>query len=92
MDKKHLLEHIAKAADLSTEPMPGKPLIEVVGDSSVLIENHCGVISYSMECVTIKTKQGCIIVRGAQLVLRRMSKDQLKISGTINDIELRGRS
>lgn len=91
MNKNHLLERMANATDLSTEPIPGKPLIEIVSDNSVLIENHCGVISYSTECVSVKTKQGCIVVSGTQLILRRMSSEQLKISGTICHVELRRR-
>lgn len=91
MDNKHFLEKVARAADLSTEPIPGKPLVEIVSDTSVLVENHCGVISYSMQCVTVKTKQGCICVSGEQLVLKKMSKEQLKISGTIDRVELQRR-
>lgn len=91
MNNKHLLERMAKVADLSTEPIPGRPLIEIVSDTSVLIENHCGVISYSLECIVVKTKQGCIVVNGAQMVLTRMSREQLKISGRIHGIELRRR-
>lgn len=91
MNKNRLLDRMAKAADLSTEPIPGRPLVEIVDGSSVLIENHCGVVSYNTECVTVKTKHGCIMVNGAQLVLRRMSCDQLKISGTICSVELQGR-
>ena len=89
MDKKHLLERMAEVADLSNEPIPGKPLIEIVSDHSVLIENHCGVMSYSMECVSVKTQYGCIIVNGSNMVLKKMSCDQLRIYGNIYRVELR---
>lgn len=91
MGDKHLFERVAKAVDLSTEPVPGKPLVEIVGDRAVLIENHCGVISYSPECVLVKTKRGCISVNGSGLVLTKMSKEQLRICGTVRNVELRGR-
>ena len=92
MSEKHLFERVARAVDLGSEPLPGKPLIEIVGDSAVLIENHCGVISYSSETVCVKTKRGCICVHGAGLGLTRMSKEQLRICGNIRNVELRGRS
>lgn len=91
MANKHLLEKVAKAVELSGEPIPGKPLVEIVGQRAVLIENHCGVISYSLERVTVKTKGGCICVIGSGLVLNRMTKEQLRICGTIRTIELCGR-
>lgn len=91
MDNKRILERMARATDLSTEPIPGKPLVEIVSDSSVLIENHCGVMSYSGECISVKTKQGCIVITGSQMILSKMSKEQLRISGKIRTVELRGR-
>lgn len=91
MENKQILERMARVTDLSTEPIPGKPLIEIVSDSSVLIENHCGVISYSSECISVRTKQGCIVITGSQMILSKMSKEQLRISGKIRSVELRGR-
>ena len=89
MNKKHIFERMANVTDLNTEPVPGKPLVEIVSDTSVLIENHCGVISYSTDTVTVKTKHGCIIVEGEQLILKKMSCEQLKISGSIHTVELK---
>lgn len=91
MSEKHLFEKVARAVDLGGEPTPGKPLVEIVGERAVLIENHCGVISYNTEAVCVKTKRGCICVHGSGLVLTRMSKEQLRICGTIRNVELRGR-
>ena len=91
MEKKGIIRRMAQAADLETEPVPGKPLVEIVDGSSVLIENHCGVICYSCEQVSVKTKKGCIVVEGSALVLSRMSKEQLCIKGVIHRVELRRR-
>lgn len=91
MDKRSLWEKMVKAVDLTTEPIPGKSLIEILGNHSVLIENHCGVISYNTERIIIKTSNGCICVLGRSLKLSRMSKEQLRIVGIIHNVELRGR-
>ena len=92
MSDKHLFERVARAVDLGSEPIPGKPLVEIIGEGAVLIENHCGVISYSSETVCVKTKRGCICVHGAGLTLTKMSKELLRICGKIQNVELRGRS
>ena len=91
MEKKGIIQRIAKIADLEAEPIPGKPLVEIVDANSVLIENHCGVICYSCERISIKTKKGCIIVEGSSLVLSRMSKEQLCIKGVIHRVEMHRR-
>ena len=91
MKNRHLMERVLEAVDLSTEPVPGKTLIEIVDNRSILIENHCGVISYGKERIIIKTKNGCIIVSGTCLILSKMSKDILRITGVVTCVELQGR-
>lgn len=91
MGQRQLMERMMKAMDLGMEPIPGKPLIEIVGNSAVLIENHCGIISYSKECITVKTKGGSVCVCGCGLVLTRMSKELLRICGRIQNVEIRER-
>ncbi len=91
MRQGRFVERMMHVMDLESEPIPGKPLIEIVGNTTALIENHCGIISYSNECVSVKTKGGCICISGSGLVLNKMSKDLLRICGRIQNVELRGR-
>lgn len=91
MKGKHILERISQALELESEPIAGKPLIEIIYNRSVLVENHCGVVSYSTNRVIIKTKVGLIFIGGSGLRLSRMSCDQLRICGIIDSIELKGK-
>jgi sporulation protein YqfC len=90
MERKKLLETLAYSMDLMAEPIPGKPLVEIVGNRSVLIENHCGVISYNTTQISVRTKIGCIYVNGCNLVMQKMSKEQLCIQGKISGVQLMG--
>lgn len=76
------------AADLPDEPTPGLPLIEIIDNSRVLIENHKGVNEYGQNLIRIKVKYGSVCVCGQKLELSRMSKGQLIISGIIDSIQL----
>lgn len=84
----NFLERITDGADLSGEPIPGGTLVEIAGDSRVLIENHCGITQYSRERICVKVKFGVISVCGCNLELIRMTKEQLIISGKIEHIGL----
>lgn len=83
-----LFGRLAWAADLPDEPIPGKPLVEIMDRSRVLIENHCGVCEYGRNFIRIKTKSGSICVCGNRLELARMTKGQLVISGEIESVQL----
>lgn len=91
MEKKHLLEKMMHAVDLYGEPIPGKTLIEIVGNQSVLIENHCGVAEYCRQHISVKTKEGYVFMSGCNMTLTKMSKEILRIQGRIDHISIQGR-
>ena len=88
MQRKYLIARITSAADLLTEPIPGKPLVEISDDNTVLIENHYGVSVYTQELIGINVQFGKICVYGTCLTLMHMTKERLIVSGQIDCVEL----
>lgn len=86
MVKKGLLERAIMGADLPGEAVPGLPLVEIMGEHRVLIENHRGVIGYGCSEICVKVKFGCLKICGNDLMLCQMTKQQLVISGTIDSV------
>lgn len=84
----NLLQRITERADLSAEPLPGLPLIELAGDRRVLIENHQGVTEYGREKIQVQVRYGHVCICGSGLELARMTKQQLIISGQIDSVSL----
>ena len=82
--RKHIWDRIAVAADLSCEPAPKQPLVEIAGERRVLIENHYGVTGYGSQEICVKVRFGHIIVCGNGLELVRMTKEQLVVMGNID--------
>ena len=64
------------------------PLVEIVGEKRVLIENHLGVVGYSSEEVQIKVSYGIISIIGCQLRFAQITQEQLVINGQIDNIML----
>ena len=89
---KHLMQKLAEAADLTAEPVPGVPVIEVAGESRVIIEGHRGVTAYSNSQICIRVSYGLVTVCGSSLTIAKMSKQQLAICGRIDQICLRRRN
>lgn len=83
-----MLGRLAWAADLPDEPIPGRPLVEIIDHHRVLIENHFGVNEYAESRIRIKVKFGSICVYGSKLELARMTKGQLIICGNIEGVQL----
>ena len=79
---KQLFGAVYESCDL----LPGLPVVELVGERRVLIENHNGVIEYGTERISVKVKFGVICVSGCDLELAKMTRHQLVITGTIHSL------
>lgn len=80
---KKMAEQIPIKMDLCSELMPGQLLVEILDYGRVLVENHCGVIMYTPCEICIRSSKGMVRVLGEQLMLARMTKEQLVIIGNI---------
>ena len=88
MKKNGILDKVAIAVDLPGEAIPGQPLIEIVGERRILVENHRGVVQYGEKEICLRVNYGYIKIVGCGLHLVRMTKQQLIICGNIDKIEL----
>ena len=83
-----VLRQLELRAQLSGQPLPGVPIVEMTGDRRVLIENHCGVKGYSCSCVCVGVPFGCVVVEGSNLEISQMSASKLVITGVICSVRL----
>lgn len=88
MRYKNMLRELTDRADLPGESLARIPLVELSGDSRVLIENHAGITEYTPDKICVSVQYGCLCVCGRQMVLSRMSSEQLVISGYIQSVTL----
>lgn len=88
MAKGDWMQRLTDQMDLSGEPLPGVPVVELAGDRRVLIERHGGVTQYSREKICVKVSYGLVQVCGCGMELTRMTREQLVISGRIDSVHL----
>lgn len=72
-------------------PITALPIVELAGDSRVLIENHCGIVQYSQEQIGVRVKYGKLMVFGCRLHLACMTRERLVISGRIDGMKVERR-
>lgn len=86
--KRHWLGRLAQAADLQAEVLPGQSLLELYGDSRILIEHHKGVTEYGQDTIRVRMGYGQVCICGKCLELSCMTSDQLIITGQIESVIL----
>ena len=87
--RKNSLTKWTVGSQLPMLALPGRSLIEIVGCSRVLIENHRGIIGYEDHEILIRVRYGCICITGKHLKLAKMCKGKLVITGNISAVNLR---
>ncbi len=87
----NLLRHMLSSAELPGELLPGTPLMELIGSSRFLLENHRGVTEYTQERIQVRVCGGIVSVSGRCLTIAQMTAKQLIITGHIALVELQGR-
>ena len=84
MKDNSVFHRLARATQLDSDCQNAITLVEISGCNRVLIEHHCGVCSYDLNCVRIRGKDRIILVEGERLHLVHMKKDILVVEGNIH--------
>ncbi len=87
MDKKDLKARIADASGVPKDVVLGVPLVTVIGQNEVCVENYRGILEYTDKLIRIQTKLGKIHVLGRALQIQYYNNDEMKITGHIATIE-----
>ena len=89
MKKQHgWMNRLLDRVELSGEPLPRQPLVELAGDRRVLVENHCGVTEYRPDQIQIQVPYGQICILGRALSMVQVTVSQLVITGCVDELRL----
>lgn len=87
---KDLIDRIVHKYDFEAEQLPGQPLVEMLGNCRVIVENHCGITGYAPHEIRIRIKHGIYLVCGTGLKITQMTGSALVITGKIESVRFCG--
>ena len=76
----------AEALEMPEELALDLPRVTLIGNVSLHIENHRGIINYSAQEVRLRVSEGYLIARGSGFKLRSISKTDVSLEGEINNL------
>ena len=83
-----LTQDVLSAADFPGEILTGVPVVELKGQSEVVVISHRGLIGYDPQEVRIASSLGPIRVRGEGLNIFRMNRERIVLHGRAVSVEL----
>lgn len=87
-NNKSVLQYLLDYTELVDEALPGQPVVELLGDSRVLVENYQRILDYGLEQVCIRVRYGTVKILGCNLRLHQVTRQKLLITGKIDRVEL----
>jgi len=85
MKKKNRID---KILELPEEVYSNIPKVTITGFNELIIENYKGIIEYEEYFASVSTYIGIVEIKGYNLNLEKMTNDDIKITGKIENIEL----
>lgn len=82
-----IMEGLSQTMKLPSDILAGAPLISMVGQKQLIIENYKGIIEYTEQLIRVQTKIGRIHIEGKRLNIEYYTIDDMKITGYITMIQ-----
>lgn len=79
-------KRVTAVLDLPKEVTLDYPKITVMGDESIVVENHKGLIELSQTVIRLNTKLYLLKICGENLDIKNISEDEIEIVGKITGI------
>jgi len=63
------------------------PKLTVIGRTEIYLENHRGIIEYSLNRLRISLSRGFLQIEGQNLEIKALMPDEMSISGEVHSIK-----
>ena len=81
-----LKQLIARRMDLPEDVMMDLPRITMIGQLHIYIENHRGLLTFSDKEVRLMLKQGQLLIRGSDFVIKTILPEEILLEGRIEQV------
>ncbi|MBH0229915.1 sporulation protein YqfC [Halobacillus yeomjeoni] len=85
--QKQIRTLVGRYFDLPSDVVLDLPRITTIGSVHFYIENHTGLLHFSDREIKIQYKQGHVRIRGKELVVKTMLKEELLLEGELQSVE-----
>lgn len=85
-DKNGIKRRLVTALELPKDVTLGLPVVNMMGGEEIFVDNHKGILEYSVAHIRIATSVGVLRVCGEELLLRQMTHENIAIAGKIEKV------
>lgn len=84
--KERFQETVASSLELPGDLVFAEPVLTMIGQREICIENYRGILSYSQTSLQILTRKGKVTIKGENLTVFYYREEEMKVGGKIAGI------
>jgi sporulation protein YqfC len=84
--KQQMKSWITQKMELPADVLTDLPRVTMVGQIHVYIENHKGLLAFSDKEIRILLKQGQLLIKGQDLVIKVIMPEEIVLEGKIGQV------
>ncbi len=84
--RQQLKNWVTRKMELPADVMMDLPRITMIGQIHIYIENHRGLLQFSDKELRLLLKQGQLLIKGEQFVLKTMLPEEILLEGKISQV------
>ncbi len=88
-ERKKWRENMADFFELPKDLLFNIPRVTLIGSIQLYLENHKGIIEYSSEILRLKIRDGEIVIKGKNLIIKNFFGEEIFVEGNICSLEYR---
>lgn len=85
---RQLQANVVDILEMPPDVMLDLPKLVMIGQQELLLENHRGIIEYSLTRVRVQTSVGQITITGEELLLKNLKPDEMLVKGKISAVTI----
>ncbi|TMU85586.1 sporulation protein YqfC [Bacillus sp. BHET2] len=82
----HMRKWMTQKMDLPEDVMMDLPRITMIGQIHIYIENHRGLLTFTDREVRLLLKQGQLLIKGEQFVIKMILPEEILLQGKIVEV------
>jgi sporulation protein YqfC len=84
--KQQMKNWVTRKMELPADVLTDLPRVTMVGQIHVYIENHKGLLAFSDKEIRILLKQGQLLIKGQELVIKVIMPEEIVLEGKIGQV------
>lgn len=84
--KERFQETVASSLELPGDLVFAEPVLTMIGQREICIENYRGILSYSQTSLQILTRKAKVTIKGENLTVFYYREEEMKVGGKIAGI------